>query len=195
VPPAGARRDGLLRIVAANFHAAVSGDAERDILVYVAFPDSSPDAHAAVLPAVIAAAGALRANATLRFDAALFDGDVNDAPPPHGAGATAPTLVLYPAFAKGTPRYVQRFSDGQLTLYDVLYFVAATAGRADTSAAAAALLRELPDEALLARPWDAAAEEFEDDAWHRREEEEEEAEAEEEEEESNADARDDASEL
>ncbi len=44
---------------------------------------------------------------------------------------------------------------------------AATAGHGNTSAAAAALLRSLPEEQLLARPWEAEAEEFDDPAWHR----------------------------
>ncbi len=156
--------------MAVTFHEGVSAPADRDILVYVAFPVTSADAHAAVLPAVLRAAAVLGASSAgaSPFDVALFDGDANDAPPPHATGAREPTLVLYPAGAKGTPRYVQRFSEGQLTLYDVLYFVAATAGHGNTTRAAALALQELPSEELLARPWEAAAEEFEDEAWHRR---------------------------
>jgi hypothetical protein len=179
--------------VAATFHESVSADEGRDVLVYVAFPDTSPAAHAAVYPAVLAAASALRnasSSAARTFEAAFFDGDANDAPPPHGAGARSPTLVLYPAAAKGTPRYVQRFSEGQLTLYDVLYFVAATAGHRNTSASAAALLESLPSEALLARPWETEAEEFEDEAWAWRD-----ATEEEEEEDGGGDVDEDDAEL
>ena len=42
-----------------------------------------------------------------------------------------PALALYSARAKAAPRYLERFAQdgGQVTLYDVLYFIAAAAGR------------------------------------------------------------------
>ena len=161
----------MLKVVAATFHEVVSNDTRRDVLVYVAFPQTSQDAHFAILPTLAAATRLLRAPAAEGgagdgIEVAYFDGDVNDAPPPHARGAATPGLILYPAHGKVTPRYIQRFAEGQLTLYDVLYFVAATAGRDDVADAAAKLLRTLPDEQLLARPWEAEAEEFADPAWH-----------------------------
>jgi hypothetical protein len=165
VPPSGTRQDGLLVAVAASLHAAVAGAAvaETDVLLYAFFPRSAPQSHAAALPAVRAAAALLRdalgvGGASL-FEAVLLDGDRNDAPPPHGTGLRVPALALYSARAKAAPRYLERFAQdgGQVTLYDVLYFIAAAAGRRDTAEAAAALLRTTPDEQLTARPWEEEA--------------------------------------
>jgi len=165
-PAPGARVDGLLTLVAASFDSAVRGDGRGDLLVYVAFPRSLPEAHAAVWPALVAAAPLLRAAGC---EVGVLDADANDAPPPHDAGARAPGLIMYPGGAKGTPRFTQAFADGRLTLLDVLSFAASTAGvRATVEAAERAMVDtgEAAQRRLLARPWEEDEEAWEaEPAW------------------------------
>ena len=157
-PESGARQDGLLTVVAASLDAAVRGDGKSDLLLYVAFPASAPRAHAAVWPSLVAAAPLLRAAGC---ELAVLDADANDAPPPHDAGARAPGLIMYAGGAKGTPRFVEDFADGRLTLMDVLSFAAHTAGvRATAQAAEAAMSDDAMQMRLIARPW-----EEEEEAW------------------------------
>lgn len=131
-------------------------------MVYIAYVTSSTDVHFSLWPSLVTATSLLRANATSSrtFDAVYVDADNNDVPPPHDAGASQPTLVMYASGAKTLPRYVDRFQEGRLTTYDILHFVALTSAQMDTASTAAALLRSAPSDVLLAKPWEDA-----DSAW------------------------------
>ena len=163
-PPAGATRDGLLPLVAVNFVEGVR--AEGDVLVYISYPTSRAAAHEAVWPALVSACAILR-NATRALRMAVLDAEANDVPPPHDAGARSPNLVMYAAGHKSTPRYAQHFQDGRLTLFDVLTFVAQTAGGAEVAAAAAQATIDPAREAqLFSRPWEEAEAAWEEEpAW------------------------------
>ena len=178
VPAPGTRRDGILTAVAGSFHDLVAGDqqvrlcclphrissptelceSQKDILVYVAYVASSPEVHFSLWPSLVAATALLRGNASsaASFDAVFVDADNNDVPPPHDAGAAHPTVIMYAANAKKLPRYIDRFQDGRLTVYDLLHFIALTGAQGGTVTTAAELLRTAPRDALLARPWEEA---------------------------------------
>ena len=71
---------------------------------------------------------------------------------------------MYPAGVKRTPRYATSLGDGALAPYDVLYFVASTAGVATRTAQVALHLLLTMDRATLTRPPGERGEEDEEEA-------------------------------
>jgi hypothetical protein len=56
-------------------------------------------------------------------------------------------------YDKGWPRYISDMNDGQLTVYDILYFMMNTSSRR-TSQAAHNLMSTLPGDVLHRKPWE-----------------------------------------
>ena len=154
VPPPGTRRDGLLQVVAGAFYDAVVKDDAVDALVYTAFPNGG-SFHAFIMPALITVQQLYDSDPKLKgtFVVGMVDAENNDVPPPYGTGTKTPTLCLYPAGNKGWPRYISDHNDGQLTVYDVLYFVMNTSSRR-ASSAAHRFMSELPKEVLYRKVWE-----------------------------------------
>ena len=147
--------DGALqRLVGATFYDAVAGSGKADFLAFIAYPQAEAALHSRLMPRLQAAAAAMRANGTAQAGFGVIDAEENDVPPPYGAGITRASLVLYPAGAKRTPKYATDMGDGALTLYDILYFIASTAGSRPTAEVAVHLMTALSQEQLYAKPSD-----------------------------------------
>ena len=159
VPPPGTLHpDGLLHVVAGSFYDVLVKNDGVDALVYTAFPNAAGggggEFHWSLVPALVKVQELFDADPALKgtFVVGMVDAEHNDVPPPYGTGTKTPTLCMYPAGNKGWPRYISDMNDGQLTTYDVLYFVMNTASRR-ASMAAHNLMSSLPSDVLHRKAW------------------------------------------
>mmetsp|Transcript_35535 Transcript_35535/g.87394 ORF Transcript_35535/g.87394 Transcript_35535/m.87394 type:complete len:365 (-) Transcript_35535:112-1206(-) len=154
VPSVGTKRDGLYQVVAGSFFDVLVKDDAVDTLAYVGFPNKGRF-HGHIMPALAKVQELFEQNATLRGTVmvGMVDAEMNDVPPPYGTDTKTPTLCLYPAGNKGWPRYISDLNDGQLTVYDVLFFMKNTSSQR-TARVAMAFMLELPDHVLHSKVWD-----------------------------------------
>lgn len=154
-PPKGHRTEGLYTVVAANFHQAMVVEDKVDSLAYFAYPKKDQTYHWSLMPALQEVQKLWDRNETLKgtFKVGMVDSEMNDVPPPYGTNSKEPLLAMYPAGNKGWPRYITDMNNGELTVYDVLFFIRNTAS-INTAVAAAKFMAELPESQLTFKPWE-----------------------------------------